>query len=110
MNPLHDWKPRRPSPALRDSIFSPLPPRRPHALWPSVGLVIALCWSGSLLVWIHGDGGGLAVDRPALAVSTVLGLVAQNSVPVTAASFAFTNSALPPSTNASFSGTNSSRN
>ena len=113
MNPLPDWKPRRPAPELRASLFDrppvPRPPaRHPGSLWPSVGLVLAMSWSGALLMWYRGDA-GVAHPRPVLDVSSALGLVAQNSVPVSYASFAFTNAILPPSTNASFSGTNSVR-
>ena len=113
MNPLPDWKPRRPEPGLRDSLFGQPPASRaraprPSPLWPSVGLVLAMSWSGALMFWIHGDVGP-APERPALDVSSALGLVAQNSVPVAYASFAFTNASLVPSTNASFSGTNSAR-
>jgi hypothetical protein len=114
MNPLPDWKPRPPAPELRESLFGhPPAPRtrtpRATTLWPSVGLVLAMSWSGALMLWIHGDVVP-ARERPALDVSSALGLVAQNSVPVAYASFAFTNASLLPSTNASFSGTNSARN
>jgi len=62
-----------------------------------------MSWSGTALLWLNGDM--IAAQKPpAMALSAALGLVAQNSVPVAATSFPFTNSALTPSTNASFSG------
>ena len=117
MNPFENWKPRRPSPELRESLFgrTPVPQnksargsRRSRPFWPSVGLVLGMSWSGTLLLWLHGDIDAAKEPR-AFAVSTALGLVAQNSVPVAATSFAFTNSTLTPSTNASFSGPTNGR-
>ncbi len=117
MNPFENWKPRRPSPELRESLFgrNPAPrngsSRRPgpsRPFWPSVGLVLGMSWSGTLLLWLHGDI-DMPKEPPVFTVSTALALVAQNSIPVATTSFAFTNSALIPSTNASFSGPTNGR-
>ncbi len=74
--------------------------------WLSATLVLTLSWTGTLMVWFHGGTLDPATHRVG-AASDALALVAQNSIPV--ASFAFTNAALFPSTNASFSGPTSGR-
>ena len=113
MNPFPDWRPHRPSPGLRQAIFHPADPglSGPRALrrtppWLSATLVLAMSWTGTVLVWFHAETLGSTSHR-AGAASDALALVAQNSIP--AATFAFTNAALFPSTNASFSGPNTGR-
>lgn len=99
------WTPRRPSAALERRLFGSAPVTRPLTPWLQFAPPALAAAALALSLTLHPR---LAAQFRLPAGETNVAQASTHSVQnrLTAASFTWTNAALPPSTNASFGGVN----